>query len=562
MVADQALVDSRATENFMDKATARRLGIGQIQMKVPKMVWNVDGTENREGWITHFCILHTTLKDEEKVQKFYITSLGQDRMILGYPWLHDYNPKIDWAKGRIKGEPLKVATANNDYWYTLAKKLAEAVEINRASISQEWANREKCHQKEVVIPEEYWRHEVVFSEEGAKHFPPVCPEDMKIKLEADAPKTINCKTYNLAEEESKIIKEFLNDNLEKGFILQSDSAWSTPVFFIDETGGGKQPIFDYWRVNTHTVKDVYPLPRINYLFDQLHRTSLMTKFDIRDGYYNTQIKPGSQWIAAFKMPYGLYEPNVIPFGLCNTPAVFQHFMDWTFAPLKKKYPKYLHWYMDDILIAMPDDKKLHREIMHQVLDTLERELLFLKVKKCHFEQHEVDFLGYVISQGTIKVDPSKRHGLDKWPWELKSIKEVQSTLGVLGYQRQFVPCFAHVAHPLNELLKKNKKFEWTEECTWAVDALIKAITSNPILLWPDFKKPFILEVDTSQYAMGVILYQQDDEEHWHPVEYYSTSFNEAEWGYNIHVLLYDFCLLCCFCVRSTLYKLFPYLAVD
>jgi RNase H-like domain found in reverse transcriptase/Integrase zinc binding domain len=111
---------------------------------------------------------------------------------------------------------------------------------------------------------------------------------------------------------------------------------------------------------------------------------------------------------------------------------------------------------------------------------------------------------------------------------------VRSTLGVLGYQRQFIPRFAHLAHPLNELLKKNKKFEWTEECTQAVDALIKAVTSNPVLLRPDFKKPFVLEVDASQFATGAILYQQDNEEHWHPMGYYSKSFNEAERGYDIH----------------------------
>jgi predicted aspartyl protease len=344
MVADQALIDSGATENFMDKATARRLGMGQIQMHIPKMVKNIDGTENREGWIMHFCILHTTLGGKEKAQRFYITSLGQDRMILGYPWLHDYNPRVDWKEGKIEGEPLYVATANNDFWYTLAKKLAKMVQINKASISQEWANWEKYHQEEVIIPEEYKWHEAVFSEKGAKCFPPIHPEDMEIKLEADAPKTINCKTYNLAEEELKIIKEFLNDNLAKGFISQSDSAWSTPVLFINKTGGGKWPLFDYQCVNTHTIKDVYPLPRIDYLFDQLHGMSLMNKFNVRDGYYNIQIKPELWWIAAFKTPYGLYEPNVIPFGLCNAPAVFQHFMDRIFGPLKKKYPKYLHWY--------------------------------------------------------------------------------------------------------------------------------------------------------------------------------------------------------------------------
>jgi hypothetical protein len=117
---------------------------------------------------------------------------------------------------------------------------------------------------------------------------------------------------------------------------------------------------------------------------------------------------------------------------------------------------------------------------------------------------------------------------------LKSIKDIHSTLGVLGYQWQFILNFSHLAHPLNELLKKGKKFEWTEECMQAVDALIKAVTSNPILLCPDFKKPFVLEVDTSQYATGAILYQHDPDGHWQPMGYYSKSFNEAERGYDIH----------------------------
>jgi hypothetical protein len=269
------------------------------------------------------------------------------------------------------------------------------------------------------------------------------------------------------------------------------------------------------------VKDVYPLPRIDALFDQLHRTVLMTKFDIRDGYYNIRIKTEDRWKATFKTPFGLFEPNVMPFGLTNAPATFQKFMDRIFVELKCKYPRYLFWFMDNIIIATPDNKKLHEEIVREVLKVLRRESLHLKAKKCHFEQTEMEFLGYLITKGTIMIDPTKRHGLEEWPRVLKSIKEVRSTLGVLGYQRQFIPNFSHLAHPLNELLKKNKKFKWTEECTQSVNALIKAVTSNPVLLRPDYKKPFVLEVDASQYATGAILYQQDADEHWRPVGYYS-----------------------------------------
>jgi hypothetical protein len=190
--------------------------------------------------------------------------------------------------------------------------------------------------------------------------------------------------------------------------------------------------------------------------------------------------------------------------------------------------------MDDIIIATPDDKKFHKEIVHEVLKVLRKESLFLKAKKCHFKQTEMKFLGYLITKGTIKIDPTKRHGLEEWPRVLKNVKEVHNTLGVLGYQQQFITNFLHLAHPLNELLKKDKKFEWTEECTQAVNALIKAVMSNPVLLCPDYKKPFVLEVDALQYATRAILYQQDVDEHWHPVGYYLKSFNKAERGYNIH----------------------------
>jgi hypothetical protein len=190
--------------------------------------------------------------------------------------------------------------------------------------------------------------------------------------------------------------------------------------------------------------------------------------------------------------------------------------------------------MDNIIIATPDDKKLHEEIVHEVLKVLKQESLFLKAKKCCFKQKEMEFLGYLIMEGTLKIDLTKQHGLEEWPRVLKSIKDMCSTLGVLGYQQQFILNFSHLAHLLNELLKKGKKFEWMEEYTQAVDALIKAVTSHPVLLCLDYKKPFILEVDASQYATGVILYQQDVDEHWRPVGYYSKTFNEAEQGYNIH----------------------------
>jgi Reverse transcriptase (RNA-dependent DNA polymerase) len=138
-------------------------------------------------------------------------------------------------------------------------------------------------------------------------------------------------------------------------------------------------------------------------------------------------------------------------------------------------------YMDDILIAMVDDLALHRRIVHEVLDLLEKESFFLKPSKCKFEQKSINYLGIVVKDGKVRIDLTKQNGLATWPRTLSSVKQVCSTLGVLGYQRPFIPGFAHLARPLTQLLKKGKPFKWTRECTEALDKLIAIVTSDPVL---------------------------------------------------------------------------------
>jgi hypothetical protein len=335
-------------------------------------------------------------------------------------------------------------------------------------------------------------------------------------------------------EETKSMRTFLTEQQVKGYITRLKLAWSSPFFYIKKQDGKLRPVYDYRKVNEWTVKDVYPLPRIDTIFDQMGDTKLMSKFDIRDGYYNIRIHPNSQWITAVKTDKGLFEVKVMPFGLCNAPAAFQRMADRIFADLKKKYPRWVHWYLDDFLIVTPDDPELHDQITKEYLEILEKESLFLKPEKCQFARKKIEFLGYVINQGTICIDPSKKHGLADWPRRLKSVREVRSTLGVLGYQQQFIPGFANVARPLTNLLKKTTKFEWTEECTKAVNQLIKAVTSDPVLQRPNLAEPFVLEVDASQYASGAILHQPDKDQKLRPVGYYSRTFNQAERNYDIH----------------------------
>jgi Reverse transcriptase (RNA-dependent DNA polymerase) len=272
---------------------------------------------------------------------------------------------------------------------------------------------------------------------------------------------IKCKTYLLTRPEMEAAKKFLDENQALGYIEPTNSPYSSPFFFIKKKDGTLRPVQDYREINKWTIRDVYPISQITHILKQLQGKTLFTALDIRWGYNNIQIKPEDRHKAAFQTPYGLYQPNVMYFGLMNSPPTFQKTMDRLFCPLKDKYPGMLFVYMDDILIATNDDLSLHCRIVHDVLDLLEAESFFLKPSKCKFECSSIEYLGIVVSNGAISIDPTKRDGLATWPDQLTTMKQVRSTLGVFGYQRPFIRGFADIAKPLTKLTKKDTPFVWT-----------------------------------------------------------------------------------------------------
>ena len=207
-----------------------------------------------------------------------------------------------------------------------------------------------------------------------------------------------------------------------------------------------------------------------------------------------------------------------------------------FRELLQRYPENLGNYMDDWWIATentPGGVALHRRIAHEFLDQMEKKSYFLKVSKTKFEEPQMEILGWQVGAGGIRIDPSKIAGIQEWPRQLKDVKQVRSTLGVLGYQRPFIKNFAAIARPLHDLTKKDTPFEWTQECTDALEQLIQAVTSEPVLYQPDFAKQFELEVDASLFAVGAVLFQRDEEGRRRPISYFSQALNPAERNYDI-----------------------------
>jgi RNase H-like domain found in reverse transcriptase/Reverse transcriptase (RNA-dependent DNA polymerase) len=189
-------------------------------------------------------------------------------------------------------------------------------------------------------------------------------------------------------------------------------------------------------------------------------------------------------------------------------------------------------YMDDILIFSKDLRE-HQERMRQVLQCLQEHDLYLKAEKCRFDTQEVEFLGMIVRLNQLTMDPTKLGGIKDWLTPT-NIKAVQSFLGFGNFYRRFIGHFADLTHPLNDLTKKNKQFEWTTKCQTAFDALKKKFAESPVLLMPDPEKPFVIESDTSKFATGAVLRQKDMNGDWHPCGYISHSFNATQRNYEIY----------------------------
>jgi len=545
------LLDTGATENFIDQTTVDKLRLGTKRIPYARPVYNVDGTLNRAGSITKACDLLITQGNKKERTRFFVTNLGRDRMLFGYPWFKKFNPDIDWEKSELKGPKVKIETLlygtlqraktwlkqkkqdNEDLileaqqcalWsgVTPSEMREGPVEVNRTHTSVEMAHKYASEhgKEEVTLPEEFKRHTALFSDEEANKFPPTRGDgDHKIVLMDTAPTRFNCKVYPLSKDEQEAENKFIDENLEKGYITPSDSPYGFSTFMVPKKDSKeKRYIIDYRPLNAVTRKDVTPLPNLKQCIENLQGMELFSKFDIRWGYNNIRIREGDQWKAAFKTRRGLFEPKVMFFGMSNSPASFQRFMNGILEELYEHFEKkgihnirqILQNYMDDCGIGtLLKDYELHVEIIHFLFDLLLRHGLHLKLSKSVFMKPQMDFLGVRISKEGATIDPAKVAGLRDYPRVLKDKRQVRGFLGVAGYHRMFCPNFSIIAAPLTALTGKDVPFEWGPKQIEAQDKIITLITSAPILARPDPDRQFELETNASQVGTGAILYQRD-----------------------------------------------------
>jgi len=293
----------------------------------------------------------------------------------------------------------------------------------------------------------------VFPEE-LPGLPPTRQVEFQIELVPGAA-PIARAPYRLAPSEMQELSNQLQELLDKGFIRPSSSPWGAPVLFVKKKDGTFRMCIDYRELNKLTVKNRYPLPRIDDLFDQLQGSSFYSKIDLRSGYHQLKVREEDIPKTAFRTRYGHYEFQVMPFGLTNAPAVFMDLMNRVCKPYLDKF---VIVFIDDILIYSKS-KEDHEEHLRTILELLKKEQLYAKFSKCDFWIRRVQFLGHVIDSQGLQVDPAKIEAVKDWATP-KSPTEIRQFLGLAGYYRRFIEGFSKIAKSLTKLTQKNQKYEW------------------------------------------------------------------------------------------------------
>ena len=326
------------------------------------------------------------------------------------------------------------------------------------------------------------------------------------------------------------LTKMINDMLGAKVIQESSSPWASPIVLVRKKDGSLRFCADYRRLNAVTRKDVYPLPCIDDLLDQLGGKKVFSTLDARTGYWQIRMEESAREKTAFVTMEGLYEFCVMPFGLCNAPATFQRLMQKALSGLGGEEP-FCSVYIDDVIVYS-DSVESHIQHLQQVFERLRRIGLRLHPQKCRFAYPEVAFLGHVISAVGIAPNPDKVRAVREFkvPTNVRMVREF---LGLAGYYRRFVPNFSKVAGPLHNLTRQDVPFVWTQRCQGAFDSLKDRLTTPPVLAYPCFTKPFVLHTDASGLGLGAVLEQEQEDGRLHPVSYASRTLSKHESRYGI-----------------------------
>lgn len=382
----------------------------------------------------------------------------------------------------------------------------------------------------VEVPQYLAEFKDVFSSALADRLPPPRPsQDMHLELKPNStlPKT---RMYKLSAIEEDTLREEVQKGLASGKIVRSTSRFASPVLFVKKNDGRLRMCVDYRKINDATESIKATLPIIDEILDRANGSALYSKIDLKGAFNLLRMAPQSEPLTAFQTKFGLFQYRVVPFGLKNGPTVFQSLMNEIFHDLMGQG---MDFFIDDLLIYEPDTT-IHKSLLREVFKRLLANDLAVGLDKCQFMVPAVDFLGHHLSVAGLSMQTSKVQAIMDYALP-RNVKELRSFLGICNYYRAFIPHYSHIASPLNALTGHDVKFKLNSEATAAIGKLKDAFENGPVLTKPDNSKRFYLQTDASDFALGAVLHQLNDEKGClQPIAFFSRKFAPRELNYTVY----------------------------
>jgi hypothetical protein len=557
-ISVRMLLDSGASDTFVSPRVLGKLD-GQIRVRKPKtplLVTIANGERLETGGYT---ILLVKIGSWTGRIKAWILPTDYD-MILGRDFLQTENPQIDWRTSVMtltdhNHHTCAIHPTNNSRVVTrgsahlnlmsakqtrrlLRKSKSEAYLFTVRPTNRGHESEEPGPPKsdDPGIQQILTKHKDLFRAELPVALPP--ERNVAHGIDTGAHTPVNINAYGLSAEKLDEQAKQVEDLIKKGLIRESNSAWGFPVVFARKPHGKWRMCVDYRALNNMTAKNGYPLPRIQELLDIVGNARILSKIDLTAGYWQIRMGEGSIEKTAFNTIWGKYEWLAMPFGLCNAPATFQSIVNNTLRPLLGRN---VVVYLDDILIFSATLEE-HRKHVEEVLTLLKKQQLYASPTKCTFATRELEFCGHIVGNGTIRPLPAKIEAVQAWP-RPQTVHDVRQFLGLATYYRRFIHDFSKVCVPLHELLKESdstlrkqrfRPITWTEACESAFRKVKDLLASAPVLKQPDRDRPYVIETDASEWALGMVLMQEDDDRKLHPVAYDGRKLHGAELNYPVH----------------------------
>lgn len=583
----RCLVDTGATNDFVSQSFVDKHQLKDQLLPTTRRVRGYDGqVASAAGTLVSELVLTCPTAPGGKQQEiarrqFLVANLHSDDVILGIPWLTDLDVDINFQRKRIRIPhsdgprqlplvwPVQGQRANNRI-ITEVQQLFEEHEDPVANGSLAELLGRSTHTDSIAElmarnddrgPRQTTTHRSdgagatsletsrlaqsrdrllaefkdVFPDSLPAGLPPSRGHELQIKL-VDGARPPAQVPPRVSQKHATFEKKWLQDMLAKRLISKSQSQYAAPHFYVEKpetpTTGEYRAVTDFRRLNAITLKNKYPLPRADQLFDRLAHAKYFTKIDLRTGFYQILISEADRHKTAFTTGQGLFEYNVLPMGLCNSPGVFMQLMNDIF---REFLGQSVLVFLDDIIVYSNTIEE-HEQHVRRALQRLREHRLFAKLSKSALCQTEVEFLGHWVGQRGLRVMDNKIEAVRDWPTPT-NIRELRAFLGLAGYYRRFVRNFSSIALPLTELTRTvtHQRLEraWGTKQQLAFAELKRALQAAPVLMLPDPEKEFVVHCDASGYAVGAVL-QQDRGKGLQPIAFLSKKMLGAETRYPVH----------------------------